>query len=92
MSCFSHRINQTLLGRSSRLLRNKALNKLISTILEITAPPEPVIETAHLPPVPLKLALIGKPFAGKRTLAKKIAAKYRLAVISVDELMQAAIK
>ncbi|KAI8587012.1 hypothetical protein BDZ88DRAFT_399175, partial [Geranomyces variabilis] len=75
-----------------KVLRNKALGKMVGTILDMTAPPEPVVETAKLPAVPLKIALIGKPFAGKRTIAKRLAAKYHLNVISVDELIQSTIR
>ncbi|TPX63415.1 adenylate kinase [Spizellomyces sp. 'palustris'] len=71
---------------------NELLAKLVDTLLDMTAPPEPVREAVFLPPVPLKIALIGKPFAGKKTLAKKLAAKYCLSVLSVDELVQDAIR
>lgn len=54
--------------------------------------PEPVPETAQLPPVPLKLAVIGKPFAGKRSLATKLAASYGLVMLSVDALVQEAMR
>ncbi|KAI8909472.1 hypothetical protein DFJ77DRAFT_472693 [Powellomyces hirtus] len=77
---------------SQKVLRNKALGKMIGTILDMTAPPDPIIETARLPAVPLKLALIGKPFAGKRTVAKRLAAKYHLTVLSVDELIKNTIR
>ncbi|KAI9096087.1 hypothetical protein DFS34DRAFT_623887 [Phlyctochytrium arcticum] len=71
---------------------NDVLAKLVDAVLDITAPPEPVHEIVQLPPVPLRIALIGKPFAGKRTIAKRLAAKYCLTILTMDELVQDVIK
>ncbi|KAI8999817.1 hypothetical protein BC832DRAFT_563700 [Gaertneriomyces semiglobifer] len=71
---------------------NRALATLIDSILEITAPPDPPREVPQLPAGPIKLALVGKPFAGKRTLANQLAEKYGILPISVDELIQKALR
>ncbi|KAJ3032751.1 Sperm flagellar protein 2, partial [Rhizophlyctis rosea] len=79
-------------GDSNQPIKNEPLGQLIDTILSMTAPPEPVRELPKLPNVPLRLALIGKKFAGKMTLAKKLNEQYGLHLIVVEELVAEAIK
>ncbi|KAF0694347.1 Aste57867_14758 [Aphanomyces stellatus] len=44
-----------------------------------------------LPTFPIKIALLGKPFTGRKTLSKLVCAKYNLAPLSVHSLLDAAI-
>ncbi|KAI9197523.1 uncharacterized protein BJ171DRAFT_427982 [Polychytrium aggregatum] len=71
---------------------NELLAVLVNNILESTMAPEPTNETPILPLVPIRLALLGKPFAGKHTMARKLASIYSLKVLLVDELVQEAIR
>lgn len=54
----------------------------------LTAPPTPPRPLPVLPAVPLKMALIGKRYSGKSTVAAKIAERFGLVVLSVDEIME----
>lgn len=68
------------------------MSGIVNNILEITALPEPPLDIAPLSTVPLRISIIGKPFAGKTALATKLAANYGLQIINVDDLIQLAIK
>lgn len=67
------------------------LGKLIDTVFDMIAIPEPPHDIMQLPVIPLRLAIIGKPFSGKSTLAHEIAARYGLNLINVDDLVTTAI-
>jgi adenylate kinase family enzyme len=45
-----------------------------------------------LPAVNVNMLIIGKPFAGKKTLAQNIAQVYKLHVLVFDELVSEAVK
>jgi dephospho-CoA kinase len=53
---------------------------------------EPVPDSLQLPQSKLKLAIVGKPFAGKKSLAKIIADYYNLQVLDVADIYQSALK
>ncbi|KAI8807069.1 hypothetical protein BJ742DRAFT_854688 [Cladochytrium replicatum] len=76
---------------SDPLKSNALLGSLINSILEATANPEPAFEVPQLPLVPIQIALIGKRFGGKKTLAKHLATIYSLDIINVDTLVAEAV-
>ncbi|KAI8620173.1 hypothetical protein BC830DRAFT_1100580 [Chytriomyces sp. MP71] len=94
---FGHYINGTGLwsiatdGKGTGRLKNEYLGMMISTIFEIVTPADPVNEQPLMPTVPLRLVMLGKRFAGKKTLARAIASIYNLTVLNVDSLTKEAI-
>lgn len=52
----------------------------------------PKLESLQLPSSQLKLAIVGKPFAGKNSLAKIIAETYNLEILNVTDICQSALK
>ncbi|KAJ3039877.1 Sperm flagellar protein 2 [Rhizophlyctis rosea] len=79
-------------AEGSHPTKNDPLGLLINTILEMTQPPQPTRKLPQLPNVPLRLALIGKRFAGKMTVATQLKERYGLHLVVVDELVKEAIK
>lgn len=55
---------------------------------EMAAPPPAPLA----PPCPIRLALVGAPFAGKTTLAARIARHFRLKVIDPQRLVEDAVR
>ncbi|KAK6091403.1 hypothetical protein MT418_8550 [Batrachochytrium dendrobatidis] len=70
---------------------NFLLGQLVENIMTLSAVPEAVYETVPIPCVPLRVAIIGKPFSGKITLARSLAEMYNMTLLRVDDLMKEAI-
>jgi adenylate kinase family enzyme len=70
---------------------NPTLGRIVDTLLEITTQPENEKDKPRLPAHPVRLALIGKRFAGKTSVAQELAQRYGLAVISTDALLREAL-
>ncbi|OQR89688.1 flagellar protein [Thraustotheca clavata] len=75
-----------------KLERNHVLGEVIKYCRSITAPLLLPPATEPLPKFALKLALLGKPFTGRKTCAKALQQKYNLAVLSVHTLLESARK
>ncbi|KAI9143629.1 hypothetical protein BKA69DRAFT_86943 [Paraphysoderma sedebokerense] len=71
---------------------NAELGRLVSVLIDITAPPEQPIDIPKLPGSPLKMAVIGKRFSGKKSIAKSLSELYGISMLSVDEVVDDAIK
>jgi predicted GTPase len=68
------------------------LGKVVDTIFETIAVPEPLLhDSLQLSQNPLKIAILGKPCAGKAAVARDLAEKYGIDVISVNRLVETAI-
>ncbi|KAJ3204680.1 RNA polymerase II subunit A C-terminal domain phosphatase, partial [Clydaea vesicula] len=67
------------------------LATLVDILFDLTAIPEPVIDKKHFANIPIKLAIIGKPFSGKTVISKMLAEQYGLHIISVEDLITSAI-
>ena len=66
--------------------------QVIDDVLFLAVPPEKPHETLQLPQGQIKLCILGKPFAGKSNLAKRLGEEYKLAVLEMDELIKDALK
>jgi hypothetical protein len=64
----------------------------VDDVLKMCADAEPVPDSLKLPLSKLKLAIVGKPFAGKKLLAKVIADYYNLQILDVTDIYQSALK
>ena len=75
-------------GTSAELPNGKVIQKLRKIVAD--AAPKPELD---LPPkMPLTACIVGGPFSGKSSQAKRLADKYTLAVIDVDALIEESIK
>ncbi|PFH33031.1 hypothetical protein BESB_082300 [Besnoitia besnoiti] len=63
------------------------LGGLVGALLESLHTEAPCAAPGDLPAHVLKIVVTGKPFAGKKTLARKLAHKYRLHVLSLEEIL-----
>ncbi|KAI8928765.1 hypothetical protein BC831DRAFT_447306 [Entophlyctis helioformis] len=70
---------------------NPLLGVIVEDIITLTAPPETTYEVAPLPSAPLRVVIIGKRFAGKSSIAKRIADTYNMSILRIDDLMKEAI-
>eukprot|EP00736_Rhodelphis_marinus_P011983 Rmarinus@m.244 len=68
------------------------LGKIIHRLDRLVHPPDVPPPPPVFPPYPLKIALLGKPFAGKTTVARALVEEFNLVWVSPDELVQAAVK
>ncbi|OQR92476.1 flagellar protein [Achlya hypogyna] len=75
----------------AKLPREFALGEVVAYCKSLTSPAPPLPSRIPLPQFPLKLALVGKPFAGRKTCAKALCDKYGLALLSVHALLEAAL-
>ena len=74
------------------LIKNHdALANIIDQLIISKKRPEEKIPLVPLPSVPIRMALIGKNYAGKKTISKFLAEKYNLSIIDVDELIRDAV-
>jgi hypothetical protein len=71
---------------------NDVLGSLVNNILDMVSPPEVVHDAPQFTTSPIRLCLIGKRFAGKQTFAQKLALAYNLAIISVDDIINEAVR
>eukprot|EP00927_Polykrikos_kofoidii_P049072 TRINITY_DN43201_c0_g1_i1.p1 TRINITY_DN43201_c0_g1~~TRINITY_DN43201_c0_g1_i1.p1 ORF type:complete len:2107 (-),score=524.56 TRINITY_DN43201_c0_g1_i1:44-5974(-) len=65
---------------------NYRLGSIVASLLDRTYAQPALPEPPPMPDVPLRLVISGKPFAGKRTVANRLAEAYGLQVIDLDEL------
>jgi adenylate kinase family enzyme len=75
----------------SALVKNEGLSNLIEDLFQITLPPIEPYPVTIIPAVPLRIALTGKKYSGKSTLAKVLADKYQMTVLRIDDLVKEAI-
>jgi adenylate kinase family enzyme len=75
----------------SKLIKNDGLSNLIEELFQITLPPIEPYPVTIIPTVPLRIAITGKKYAGKSTLAKVLAEKYQLTILRIDDLVKDAI-
>eukprot|EP00163_Fabomonas_tropica_P032742 TRINITY_DN8345_c0_g1_i1.p1 TRINITY_DN8345_c0_g1~~TRINITY_DN8345_c0_g1_i1.p1 ORF type:complete len:1720 (-),score=519.06 TRINITY_DN8345_c0_g1_i1:23-5182(-) len=71
---------------------NDLMDAMVSELLALTAPPEPEPEDPELPPFPIKVSILGKPFSGQSSVSSCIAKKYDLTVIVPDEVVSDALR
>lgn len=75
-----------------KTVTNTQLEALIEAILLKANPPPPPPPPPPVPKFPLGIALLGKPYSGKTTQAKRLAERFYLHVISPDELLERALQ
>ncbi|RHY14853.1 hypothetical protein DYB25_006864 [Aphanomyces astaci] len=73
------------------LVASQVLGEVIKYVRVITDPLPSPPKRPELPPFPLKIVLLGKPFSGRKTLSKRLCATYNLAPLSVHTLLDSAI-
>jgi len=79
--------------QNSKPINNFELGNAVRTLIELCFPPKQKPDREKLPlDVKLKLSIIGYAFGGKKTQARLLASKYGISLISVDELIQNALK
>lgn len=71
---------------------NVPLTQIVDDVMKMCSDEEPTPESLHLPASKLKLAIVGKPYAGKTSLAKIIAETYNLQVLNVTDICQSALR
>lgn len=59
----------------------------MSDLVSICSPP-PAEEDLPSLPYPLRLAVVGAPFAGKTSVAQELARRFQLRVLDVEQLVQ----
>lgn len=64
---------------------------MVAELRRLTAPPDPNPPPPPMPPFPVKCCIIGKPFAGKTTLAATLCERFELTLIVPEELVKAAV-
>ncbi|KAH6574351.1 hypothetical protein BASA62_002468 [Batrachochytrium salamandrivorans] len=72
-------------------ITNPLLGRLLEDIMELTTMPDVLHEIIPIPSAPLRIAILGKPFSGKLTLAKNLAQIYNMTLICMDDLIKEAI-
>lgn len=71
---------------------NPLLGEILFGLIETLFPKKPLLETPEFPGfLPLKLAILGVPFAGKRTLAGLLKVKYGVESINPEDIIKEAI-
>ena len=70
---------------------NAVLGEAVS-FLEITCNPQ--VPPSHLPsiPFPIRLAVVGAPFSGKTSVSQELARRFKLQVLDIEVLVDAAVK
>ncbi|CAK4707907.1 unnamed protein product [Aphanomyces euteiches] len=76
---------------SCKLQGYHVLGEIVKYTRGVTAPFPPPPSRPSLPTFPLQVALLGKPFTGRKTLSKMLSAKYNVVALSVHALLDAAI-
>lgn len=71
--------------------KNDILAQAVEDVIKLTSQPPQAHQTVPLPAVPLRIAIVGKRYSGKKTLANAIAATYNMKVIRLDDLVKEAI-
>ncbi|KAK1176110.1 sperm flagellar protein 2 isoform X1 [Acipenser oxyrinchus oxyrinchus] len=71
---------------------NNILGHVIRRLFDIINPPRPPTPPPEFPPFSLKACAMGKLFAGKSTCLAKIARAHHIQILSVDCLVQEAVK
>lgn len=78
-------------GAEGLIKNHDNLAHLVETLIISTKPAEEKYPSTPIPSVPLRMALIGKRYSGKSSVAKFLAKKYNLAILEVDDLVKDAI-
>nr|KAG5711746.1 hypothetical protein BaRGS_023510 [Batillaria attramentaria] len=71
---------------------NPVVGHIIQRLYNIVHPPTPPPPPPEFPPFPIRACVLGKAFAGKTTVVKKLAEEHRLVVLNVDELVAEAVE
>jgi hypothetical protein len=71
--------------------KNYPLIALVDDLFQLTAPPVVIYKTTIFPSVPIRISIIGKKYSGKILVARTLAAKYDMAILSMDVLIKEAI-
>ncbi|OLQ02948.1 hypothetical protein AK812_SmicGene14146 [Symbiodinium microadriaticum] len=67
---------------------NYRFGMVIASMIERMYKEPPPKRPPVMPEVPLRLVLTGKPYAGKRCVARRLAEAYGLEVVNLDELVR----
>lgn len=67
---------------------NYRLGFVVAALLDRFHAQPPLPEPPPMPEVPVRIVLSGKPFAGKRTIAARLAESFNLQVVDVDEVVR----
>lgn len=74
------------------LKNNVVLAGLVDHLISVTKQPEAKYELTPLSNVPLRIALIGKKFSGKSSIATFIAKKYNMSILRLEDLVRSAVR
>ncbi len=78
---------------AAKLINNFELGNAVRTLITLSYPPLPQPDRPKIPlDVKLKLSIIGYAYGGKKTQARLLASKHGISLISLEELIQAALK
>jgi hypothetical protein len=71
---------------------NVLLTQMVDDVLMMCSEVEPTPDSLQLPLSKLKLSIVGKPFSGKKSLAKLIAETFNLQVLNVTDICKSALE
>jgi hypothetical protein len=72
--------------------KNEVLINVVEDITQLTHVAANNLEIPVLPSVALTVSIVGKKFAGKSMMAQKLATKYGMDIIQIDELIKDAVR
>nr|PIM05647.1 hypothetical protein TGCOUG_239475A [Toxoplasma gondii COUG] len=64
------------------------IGSIVGTLLDLLHPEAPVQPPEEVPRNALKIVITGKPFSGKKTLAKRLGQRFRLHVFSLEDVLK----
>nr|CEL73312.1 TPA: hypothetical protein BN1205_092130 [Toxoplasma gondii VEG] len=64
------------------------IGSIVGTLLDLLHPEAPVKPPEEVPRNALKIVITGKPFSGKKTLAKRLGQRFRLHVFSLEDVLK----
>ncbi|KFH14728.1 hypothetical protein TGMAS_239475A, partial [Toxoplasma gondii MAS] len=64
------------------------IGSIVGTLLDLLHPEAPVQPPEEVPRNALKIVITGKPFSGKKTLAKRLGQRFRLNVFSLEDVLK----
>jgi len=73
--------------KSEAFVKNPILASMVDAVFQINANPDIVFNTERLNPIQIKIVIVGKPFSGKKTVAKRLADELKLQIIDLNELI-----
>ena len=82
--------DSTVSSANNRLPSHQLTGSIVSLLKHVVVGPPPPTPPTNVPRMEMTIVLLGKPFTGKTTQAKRLSEKYNLAIIDVPALLHEA--